>query len=43
VAHKVAEKALKVMAFHRDNRFVISHSLTELMISLEVAGLEISR
>ena len=35
MAHQVAEKALKAMAYYRGDRFVTGHSLTELMSSLE--------
>ena len=34
LAHQVAEKALKALAYNRGDRYVIGHSLTELISDL---------
>ena len=42
MAHQVAEKALKALAYHRGDRYVTGHSLLELLSSLEPAHPELS-
>lgn len=35
MSHQVAEKALKALAYYRGDRYVMGHSLTELVAQLE--------
>lgn len=37
IAHQVAEKALKALAYDRGDRYVLGHSLTELVSDLATA------
>ena len=42
MAHQVAEKGLKALAYHRGDRYVTGHSRLELVSSLEPAYPELS-
>ena len=42
VAHQVAEKALKALAYYRGDRYVVGHSLMELLRDLEGTYPELS-
>ena len=42
MSHQVAEKALKALAYHRGDRFVTGHLLTELVARLESTYSDVS-
>ena len=42
MAHQVAEKALKALAYYRGDRYVMGHSILELLSSLELSYPQLS-
>ncbi|MDA1349918.1 MAG: HEPN domain-containing protein [Chloroflexi bacterium] len=42
-SHQIAEKALKALAYHRGDRIVFGHSLSELMVRLSESYPQLSK